>query len=415
MTSITDPLKLPCGAVLKNRLVKAAMSENMSTNDHTSSKLFVHAYDTWNKGETGLLITGNVMVDSKHLGEARNIVIENGQNSGFDQLQKWAQAGTANNTHLWMQINHPGKQSPKFLSKTPVAPSAVPYTSKLGKMFNSPRELTESEIEDIILRFCYTAEIAKKAGFTGVQIHGAHGYLVSQFLSPKHNIRKDQWGGSLENRMRFLMCVYNEMRKKLGNDFPISLKLNSSDFQQGGFSEEDSISVAKAMADAGIDLIEISGGTYESPVMTGAKQEKSLTKNTLKREAYFLEYCKKIRLKINIPLMLTGGFRSLEGMRQAIELNSCDLIGLARPLAINPNFSKEVLSGDKFIKSEVKPITTGFKKLDRMLPLEILWYTNQIHRLAHGKKTTPDSSPLIMIFKNIISHGVENLRFVRNK
>ena len=157
-----------------------------------------------------------------------------------------------------MQINHPGKQSPKSLSKEPVAPSAIPLSGGVAVAFNPPRALTEEEILDLIKRFGNTARIAK-AGFTGVQIHSAHGYLVNQFLSPHHNQREDQWGGNAENRMRFLMEVYHEMRRQVGDDFPIGIKLNSADFQRGGFTEEESMQVLKTIDEAGIDLIEISG------------------------------------------------------------------------------------------------------------------------------------------------------------
>ena len=202
-------------------------------------------------------MTGNVMVDRNALGEPGNIVIEDERD--ITLLKNWAKVGTQNNNHLWMQINHPGKQSPKNLSKEPVAPSSIPVGGNLSNVFNHPRALKHDEILGIIKRFGNTAYIAKKAGFTGVQIHAAHGYLINQFLSPYHNKRNDAWGGSLENRMRFLMEVYHEIRRRTGEKFPIAVKLNSADFQRGGFTEEDSMKVLKAIDKAGIDLIEISG------------------------------------------------------------------------------------------------------------------------------------------------------------
>ncbi len=144
-----------------------------------------------------------------------------------------------------MQINHPGKQSPKTLSKNPVAPSAIPLTGDIKDFFNKPRELTSGEIWQLIKRFGNAARIAKKAGFTGVQIHAAHGYLINQFLSPHHNQRQDEWGGDLDGRMKFLIETYYEIRKQVGEEFPIGLKLNSADFQRGGFTEEESMKVLK--------------------------------------------------------------------------------------------------------------------------------------------------------------------------
>lgn len=409
---LSESLTLDCGVVLKNRLAKSAMSENMASAQHISNELFERAYETWAKGGTGLLITGNVMVDSRHLGEPNNVVIEKGH-EGLDQLKAWAKAGTSDGTHLWIQLNHPGKQSPKFINKEPVAPSAIPFRSALSKVFYTPRALLESEIEEIIARFAYAAKVARDAGFTGVQIHGAHGYLVSQFLSPLHNQRMDQWGGSLENRMRFVLQIYHAIRDEVGVHFPISIKLNSADFQRGGFSEEDSIVVAQKLSEAGIDLIEISGGTYEAPKMTGV-QKMGTKPSTLQREAYFLDYCERVRSKVRCPIMLTGGFRTAVGMEQALRSQACDLIGLARSLAINPNFSQQLLSG-KTVESKVKPLTTGIASLDRIIPLEIVWYTQQIQLMGQGKKTSPHLSPLLLVLKTIFKTGAKSLMRVRTK
>ncbi|MGZ3809737.1 MAG: NADH:flavin oxidoreductase/NADH oxidase family protein, partial [Bacteriovorax sp.] len=273
--SLKDSLTLPCGAVLKNRIGKSAMSENMADRDYTPNEKFQNLYHSWANGGAGLLITGNVMCDKRYLGEPKNVVIEKGF-LGTSGLKNWAQAGTSNQTHLWMQINHPGKQSPKFLTKEPVSASAIALKSPLDKMFNPPRALDEKEIYDIIERFTFSAVTAKNAGFTGVQIHGAHGYLINQFLSPLHNTRQDQWGGSLENRMRFVREIYASMRSALGSEFPIGIKLNSADFQKGGFSEEESLEVVKVLASEKIDLIEISGGSYEAPEMMGPKKESTM-------------------------------------------------------------------------------------------------------------------------------------------
>src|SRR5262249_42663702 len=151
-------------------------------------------------------------------------------------LTQWARAATDAGAQIWMQLNHPGKQSPKGLNAYNVSPSAIPFRKDMAAFFDAPRELTNSQIEEIVQRFGRSAAIAKKAGFSGVQIHGAHGYLVSQFLSPHHNQRTDEWGGSAEKRRKFALAVYAEMRRQVGKDFPIGIKLNSADFQRGGFS-----------------------------------------------------------------------------------------------------------------------------------------------------------------------------------
>ncbi|MEN9988677.1 MAG: hypothetical protein RLZZ585_1716 [Bacteroidota bacterium] len=404
--TISDSLTLPCGAVVKNRIGKSAMSENMGSKGFVSNRSIQTLYERWSDGGTGLLITGNVMVDQRALGEARNVVIEKGIND--PSLKLWSEAGRKNQTHIWVQLNHPGKQSPKFLTKLPVAPSAIPLKKPLNRVFNTPRALSDAEIIEIITRFAYAAKMCKENGFTGVQIHGAHGYLVSQFLSPTHNQRTDKWGGSIENRMRFVTEIYQAIRTVVGLEFPVSIKLNSADFQKGGFSKEDSMAVVKHLSDLGMDLIEISGGTYETPVMTGTNVKES----TKIREAYFLEYCEEVRKIVKTPLMLTGGFRSSQGMNAALATGVCDMVGIARSLAINPNFSKELLSG-KDVTSLVKPLTTGYPFLDRTFPLEIVWYTDQIHLLGKGQNPNIHRSPLRSVLSMVLELGMNALRRVR--
>lgn len=405
-TPITDTLTLPCGAVLKNRIGKSAMSENMGSPGFTSNEKFNRLYARWAKGGAGLLITGNVMVDSSALGEPHNVVIQQGIQDA--NLLLWAAAGRNEGTHIWVQLNHPGKQSPKFLSKSPVAPSAIPLKKPLDRLFNTPRALTEDEILDIIARFAYAARVCKESGFTGVQIHGAHGYLVSQFLSPSHNQRTDRWGGTLENRMRFVKEVYLAMRKEVGASFPIGIKLNSADFQKGGFSQEDSMEVIKQLSALGMDLIEISGGTYEAPAMMGKIQKES----TRAREAYFLDYCEHVRKVVRCPLMLTGGFRSGHGMNAALESGACDVIGIARSLAIQPDFPNQLLTGAA-VSSQVKPLTTGWKFLDRTFPLEIIWYTEQLHLMGEGKNPNPKKSALGSVFRMVYKLGKNAVKKVR--
>jgi 2,4-dienoyl-CoA reductase-like NADH-dependent reductase (Old Yellow Enzyme family) len=405
-TNISDSLMLPCGATINNRIGKSAMSENMGSKGFVSNRSFETLYGRWADGGTGLLITGNVMVDQRALGEAHNVVIEKGINDPC--LKLWANAGRKNDTHIWVQLNHPGKQSPKFLSKLPVAPSAIPLKKPLSRVFNTPRELSESEILEIIERFAFAAKVCKESGFTGVQIHGAHGYLVSQFLSPTHNQRTDKWGGTIENRMRFVSEIYTAIRVEVGPDFPISIKLNSADFQKGGFTMEDSMKVVKHLSELGMDLIEISGGTYETPVMTGTNVKES----TKAREAYFLDYCEEVRKIVKSPLMLTGGFRTSHGMNEALASGVCDMVGIARSLAINPDFSNELLSG-KDVASLVKPLTTGFPFLDRTFPLEIVWYTDQIHLLGKGQDPNSKRSPLRSVFSMILELGMSAVKKVR--
>lgn len=402
MPKINDSISLPCGEKLSNRLAKAAMSENMAIGMNPGKEFF-NVYKIWAQGGAGLLISGNVMVDSKHLGEPNNVVIEKGRDNS-EALKTWASAVSGTTTKLWLQLNHPGKQSPKFLNKTPVGPSAIPFSGPLTTKFNTPRALTENEISDIIERFGYAAKVAKSCGFHGVQIHGAHGYLVSQFLSPKHNTRKDRFGGSLENRMRFAKEVYQKIREDVGAYFPIGIKLNSADFSKGGFSNEDAIEVARELSNLGIDLIEISGGSYESPAMVGMVKT-----STRVREAYFLDYTKEIKKIIKCPLMVTGGFRTRAFIQEVLENGEVDIVGLARSLALNPSLANGFLRGEE-VENNVRPLTSGFKKLDSLVPLEIIWYTHQIHRMGKNLLPKPNASIYAPILKTIFNIGLAGLK-----
>jgi 2,4-dienoyl-CoA reductase-like NADH-dependent reductase (Old Yellow Enzyme family) len=403
-----DALTLPCGTSLPNRIAKSAMSENMAGSNYSPGIEFYNAYKTWSDGKVGLCITGNVMVDSNHLGESNNVVIEKGLDNLKD-LRKWATASDKSDNHIWVQLNHPGKQSPKFINATPVGPSATPLISPLDKMFNKPRELAEEEIQDIINRFGYAAKVVRDCGFEGVQIHGAHGYLVSQFLSTTHNKRSDKWGGSIENRMRFVTEIYKRMREMVGESFPIGIKINSSDFGRGGFSHEEAIFVARSLSELGIDLIELSGGSYEAPVMTGAAVKKS----TSTREAYFLEYAKDVKKNISCPLMVTGGFRSGEFINSALSSGQLDLVGLGRALCLNPNFVKQLIAGEDVV-SEVKPLTSRIKLLDQIFPLEIIWYTMQIHRMGKGLKPKPNAGVYSAIINSAMEIGLQSINRVRS-
>jgi 2,4-dienoyl-CoA reductase-like NADH-dependent reductase (Old Yellow Enzyme family) len=391
--------------VIEHRIAKSAMSENMARSGNLPGAEFENLYSRWARGGIGLCITGNVMVDPNHLGEAKNVVLESGSN--LDGFKKWAETQNENQMSLWVQLNHPGKQIPKFLNSEPVAPSSIPFDKPLSDFFATPRELTEKEIEDIIESFATSALLTKQVGFKGVQIHGAHGYLVSQFLSPKHNQRKDKWGGSLENRMRFALKIFKSIREKVGSEYPIGIKLNSADFQKGGFTHEESLEVARTLSEAGIDLIEISGGTYEKHAMMGAVKD-----STKKREAYFLDYARDIKAAITCPLMVTGGFRSTSAMSEAIENNECDLIGIARPLAFDPDLPKKVFSDPDF-KSVIKPLTTGLKSIDQLVPLEIVWYAHHLHQMGKGREPNPNASVWKSIFKTFRDIGINGLLKVR--
>ncbi len=310
MPSLHDPLTLPNGQVLPNRIMKSALSEALADRNNSPDHRLSKLYERWSTGGYGLIITGNVMVDRRQLGEPDNVVIEDERD--LDALSRWAKTTQDAGVPIWAQLNHPGRQSSLMAVRhTPVAPSAVALNLPGA---TTPRELTGDEIEDIIDRFATAAVVCETAGFNGVQVHGAHGYLVNQFLSPLSNLRTDEWGGDPERRMRFPLEVVRRIRSRVSPGFAVAIKLNSADFQRGGFTEDESRGVLAALAGEGLDMIEISGGSYESPAMMG-----TAAASTRAREAYFLEYAQTVREVVgDVPLAVTGGFRSRTGMDSAV-------------------------------------------------------------------------------------------------
>ena len=393
MSHIAEPLQIR-NTTFKNRIIKGAMSEALANPAGQPNHLHLGLYEAWAKGGLGCAITGNVMVDIRAKNEPGVVVVESERD--LEQLRQWANLGQHYGMVQLVQLSHPGRQCPKGLNKETVAPSAVPFSPMLATTFGTPRALTEDEILEIIQRFARSAQICERAGFEGVQLHGAHGYLISQFLSPLTNKRQDQWGGSIENRMRFLLEIYQAVRTATSENFIISVKLNSADFQRGGITEEDVIAVFKAIDAAGIDLIEISGGTYEAPAMAGAKEDKRKA-STIAREAYFLDFAEKIRKQVSCHLMVTGGFRTAQGMNAALESGACDFIGIARPFAVETDLADRLLVGQD-VRYAVDKIKTGIPMVDKMAIMEIIWYAAQFKSIAQGKRPNPKLSPLKVFF-----------------
>jgi 2,4-dienoyl-CoA reductase-like NADH-dependent reductase (Old Yellow Enzyme family) len=275
----------------------------------------------------------------------------------------------------------------------------------MGPLFITPRELRHDEIERLIDRFATTAAIARAAGFSGVQVHGAHGYLCAQFLSPITNGRTDGWGGDLDNRMRFLLEVVRAVRDSVGADFPVSVKLNTNDFQRGGSTVQDAVVVAQALEAERLDLLELSGGTYENPsMMLGPDRAAELGR----REAYFLEAAAEIRTATSLPLMLTGGLRSAAAMASIVADGTVDVVGLARPLAVDPDLPKKILSGESD-GVRLPRVTLHNRTLDSMINL--FWYVEQLHRIAQGDDPDPNLSRVRALVRGLA--GPLRARFAR--
>ena len=373
-------LALPCGATLPNRLCKAALTEGLADGMNRATVRHERLYRAWSEGGAGLVITGNVQVDRRYLERPGNVAVDG--NGGLDALRRYARAGTLAGNHLWMQVNHPGRQTPTQVCAEPVAPSAVPLQNHTAAQYAPPRAMRENEIEDVIRRWAHVATVARETGFTGIQVHAAHGYLLSQFLSPLANRRTDAWGGPLEHRARLLREVVRACRSAVGGDFPVGVKLNSSDFQQGGFSADECLQVLRWLGEDGVDLLELSGGSYESPTMMGAKLRgpdapRAVADSTRRREAYFLAYAASMRSTATMPVMVTGGFRTRAAMVDALAGGELDVVGLGRPMCVDTDLPNRLLSGQSAqavsYEHAIEPSRAG-----------LAWFCLQLMRIGDG-------------------------------
>lgn len=404
--SLATPLELPCGVSIPNRFCKSAMTEGLADPMDNATALHTQLYKTWSEGGAGLHVSGNVMVDRRYLERAGNIVLEDDR--GLPALQKMVAAGKSAGNQFWAQISHPGRQCPRLVNSEPLAPSEVQL--KMMGNFSRPRAITEAEIEDVISRFATTAKLCKEAGFTGVQVHCAHGYLISQFLNPLINQRSDQWGGSLPNRARLARRIISAVREAVGPDFPVGAKLNSADFQKGGFTLEECVQVAAWLAEDSLDLLEISGGNYEQLSLMGVDATE-VRDSTRKREAYFLEYADAIRAAAKIPLVVTGGFRNRSVMQAALANGEVDMVGLARPFCTQPDLPNLLINAQiDEVDCYENDLVLGKGIWGNNSPLSLIkainnvgavgFYYWQIIQLAEGKSIDPS----LRVFRSFLGH-----------
>lgn len=398
------PLVLPNGAVIPNRFAKAAMEENMADPDHAPSDALIRLYRSWAEGEVGLMLTGNVMVDRHAMTGPGGVVLENADHA--KRFEAWAAAARSKGGHVWMQINHPGRQMPAALKQDTIAPSEVAIDlGNFSKQFTPPRAMTERDIQDVKARFIRTALLAERFGFNGVQIHAAHGYLLSQFLSPITNKRRDQWGGSVENRARLLVEIVKGVRAKVRQQFAVAVKINSADFQRGGFSSDDAKKVVELLNPLGVDLIELSGGSYEAPAMHGQARDGQ----TLAREAYFLEFAKDISSVATMPVMVTGGIRRLPVAEQVLS-SGIDMVGMATALAIDPNLPKAWREG-----LESAPMMRGITWKNKVLASigYMAMVKHQLRRLSLGRSTNPNVAPACALIEQQVDTLIRNAQYRR--
>ncbi|WP_217473928.1 NADH:flavin oxidoreductase/NADH oxidase family protein [Stutzerimonas stutzeri] len=398
------PLTLPNGAVIPNRFAKAAMEESMGDQDHAPSATLIRLYRTWAEGEVGLMLTGNVMIDRHAMTGPGGVVLESDEFA--DRFKAWSAAARSRGGHVWMQINHPGRQMPAALQQDTIAPSEVAMQmGSFSKQFKPPRAMTETDIQNVKSRFIKTAMLAEQFGFNGVQVHAAHGYLLSQFLSPITNKRQDQWGGSVENRARLLVEIVKGVRASVGKQFAVAVKINSADFQRGGFSSDDAKRVVEMLDPLGVDLIELSGGSYEAPAMHGQARDGQ----TLAREAYFLEFAKEISSVATIPIMVTGGIRRLPIAEQVLN-SGIGMVGMATALAIDPHLPKEWREG-----AQNAPAMRGITWKNKVLASigYMAMVKHQIRRLSRGRPTKPNVSPAYALLEQQLDIAIRSMRYRR--
>jgi 2,4-dienoyl-CoA reductase-like NADH-dependent reductase (Old Yellow Enzyme family) len=387
-TTIFSPFTLASGGVIKNRLVKAAMEENLATSAQLPGKELLQLYKTWAEGGVGLIITGNVMVDHLAMTGPGGLALE--QDTDITSYQALASAAKANNTKVWMQINHPGRQVFKKMGGKALSASDIPLDmGKHSALFAQPKALERPEIEDIIERFVSTARQAEQAGFDGVQIHAAHGYLLAQFLSPLTNKREDEWGGSLQNRARLLLEISRAIRAACAPGFALSVKLNSADFQEGGFDVNDAQSVVQLLAELGVDVVELSGGSYEAPAMQG----RAADQHTLAREAYFLEFARVIASNTSMAIMTTGGI-SKRAVAEYVVESGVELVGLASALAFTPQLPNQWMSRT-MAEGKITKVKWRNKTLSGVANMALV--KRQLRRIGAHKSPKANASPLLTL------------------
>jgi 2,4-dienoyl-CoA reductase-like NADH-dependent reductase (Old Yellow Enzyme family) len=374
--TLFHPLELPCGSVLKNRIAKSAMSDSLGDGRGNPTPSQLRLYETWAEGGLGLSIVGEVQSIADYPEKPGNLVLN--PNSDFPRFGELAQMGAKNGAQLWLQLGHAGAMAHGPIS-IPKGPSAIDIPGlKCAAM-------TREEISGLPSMFARTAALAKKLGFGGVEIHVAHGFLLSQFLSPLFNRRGDAYGGSIENRMRVVLEILEEVRAAVGRSYPIGVKLNSTDNLEGGLRADEALAVVSGLDALAVDLIDVSGGTY----FPGAKS----ASDSGGKGPYFIEFAKQARQRTNTPLMLTGGVKTLQQAVEIISSGAADVVGLARALVLYPDLANRWRRG-----AESRPAFPRFSSTPE--GGVTAWYTMKLIEIVepHEQTTTLDIDAALEIY-----------------
>lgn len=358
-----EPLTLPCGVTLKNRIAKSAMSDSLGDGTGHPTAEQLRLYRRWATGGVAVSIIGEVQGSAAYAEKPGNLVLDEWSDLG--RFRELARQGGENGTGLWLQLGHAGALAFAPTS-SPKGPSALDLPGLRCT------EMSTAEIGQLPSEFARTARLARQAGFGGVQIHAAHGFLLSQFLSPLFNKQSDEYGGTISNRARLVLLAVELCRAAVGPDFPIAVKINSSDQLEGGFDEDDALEVVAALERSSVDVIDISGGTY----FPGAKSASDGTR----RGPYFIEFAKRARAVTGKPLMLTGGFKTRTQAEDAVASGVVDIVGLARALVLAPSLPELWKANQK-----TEPEFPRFR--DAPEGGITAWYTMRLTEIGADKET----------------------------
>ena len=332
-----------------NRFLKGAMTERLSSWDPENlpargvpSDRLINAYRRWGEGEIGLILSGNIMFEYDHLEAMGNPIIPVDapfEGERFEAFKELARQAKIEGNLIVGQVSHPGRQVEQRIQKNPISASDVHLDKEImGMKFAKPRAATSEDIARFIEGWAHAAEYLEKAGYDGIELHGAHGYLLAQFLSQTTNLRTDKYGGSLENRARLIVEVAQEVRRRTSPNFILGIKMNSVEFQEKGFQPEEAKELAAILEANKFDFIELSGGTYEA-LGFGHKRE-----STKAREGFFMEFADAITPQLSkTKVYVTGGFKTAGAMVKALQ--TVDGVGLARPVCQEPRLCKDILAG----------------------------------------------------------------------
>lgn len=398
---LEEPLTIAGKLRVANRIVKAATAEGLAALGNHPGEPLIELYRRWASGGAGLIITGNAHVDRRFRERSTSLVLD--EDSDRLAFRRLSSAAHGENTPILVQLNHPGRQCPAMLAPVPLAPSASRPLFRFSG-YGPARAMRETEIEDVILAFTRSARIAADCGFDGIQVHAAHGYLLSAFLSPLQNRREDRYGGSLANRARLLVEIVASIRRAVPAGFLVAVKLNVTDFERGGFDVDEAVEVACMVERAGADCLETSGGTYRRLVTEAPPSDQEEDRRGEETRDPFLEFTSRLSARLDIPVVMTGGMRSQRSIERALSSAGVAMIGLARPFCVDPDIANSMLRdrfdsldrlpGPAFAGPAMLGPQSPFRRVRRYNAFaELAWYSEQLEPIARGDPPRTDLSP----------------------